>query len=131
MQDSDLRDAPSHLVSTLRHLSSLMQGELALAKAEMARNLSRAGTGLIFFGIAALLTLVALNVLATALVGYIAETGLSLGVAATLVGGGLLVIAIAFALGGKARLSADALHPTRTAENLARDMDAIKEATHA
>ncbi|WP_299694483.1 phage holin family protein [uncultured Tateyamaria sp.] len=131
MQRTDLRDAPGHLVATIRHLSSLMQGELALAKAEIARNLSRAGVGLVFFGVAALVSLVALNVLATALVGYIAAAGLSLGLAATLVGGGLLAIAAGFAFAGKTRLSAEALHPTRTVENLSRDIDSIKEASNA
>lgn len=131
MQHHDMRDAPGHLVASVRHLSSLMQGELELARAELSRNASRAVTGLVFFGIAALLALVALHVLATALVAYLAATGLGVGTAALLVGGGLLLICLILAMTGKARLSAEALHPTRTARNLARDIESIKEARHA
>lgn len=130
MDNPDIRNAPQLFTTTLRQFFTLVQDELKLARTEMSRNLSRAGTGLAFFGIAALLALVALNVLATALVGYIAETGLSIGMAALIVGIALLVLACILALVGKQRLSANALAPTRTSRNLRRDIEQIKETTH-
>ncbi|QBF34000.1 phage holin family protein [Thalassococcus sp. S3] len=131
MAHHDLRDAPGHLASTVRHLSSLVQGELELAKAEMKRNVSRATVGLVFFGIAALLALVALNVLASALVAALAMVGVPAVVAALLVGAGLLIVALVLSIVGKSRLSAEALSPSRTAANISRDIDTIKEASHA
>ncbi|MEM9580394.1 MAG: phage holin family protein [Pseudomonadota bacterium] len=131
MDNPDIRDAPQLFTTTLRQFFTLMQDELKLARAEMSHNLSRAGTGLVFFGIAALLVLVALNVLASALVAYIAETGISAGMAALIVGGGLLALAGILAVIGKKRLSADALAPTRATRNLKRDIENIKETINA
>ncbi|WP_371225290.1 phage holin family protein [Roseovarius sp. 2305UL8-3] len=130
MDNPDIREAPQLLTTTLRQFFTLVQNELKLARAEMSRNLSRAGTGLVFFGVAALLALVALNVLASALVAYIAETGLSVGMAALIVGGGLLALACILALVGKQRLSADAIAPSNATRNLKRDIESIKETTH-
>lgn len=130
MAKHGLQDAPSLLVDTLRQFSALIQGEVKLAKAEMSRIVSRAGTGIMFVAIALLIALVALNVLASAAVAYIAASGLSVGAAALIVGGALIVVAMMFALAGKSRLSADALTPDTTAENLRKDFSAIKEASN-
>ena len=130
MDNPDIREAPHLLSKALRQFVDLVQDELTLARAEMSRNLSRAGTGLVFFGIAALLALVALNVLASALVAYIAAAGLSLGAAALIVGGVFLAVAVVLALLGKQRLSADALAPSRTARSLRRDYQELKETTN-
>lgn len=129
--DKDIREAPGLLVEALRHFSKLMQDEVRLARAEISRNLSRAGMGLAFIGIAAILALVGLNVLASALVAWIAAEGLSVGLAALIVGGILLLVAIILALAGKSRLSADALTPSRSTDNLKKDAARIKESTHA
>jgi hypothetical protein len=131
MARHDIRDAPGLLVDTLRHLSSLFQNEMTLAKAEIKANISRAGTGIALFAVAGILALVALNVLASALVAWIAASGLSVGLSALIVGGALLVAAGAFVLAGRSRLSADALSPDRTVANIKRDLTAVKEATHA
>lgn len=131
MAQRDLRDAPVLFVETLRHLSSLLQNELSLAKAEIRENVSRAGTGIAFLVIAVVLALVALNVLASAAVAWIAAAGLSVGLSALIVGGLLLAIAAVFVVTGRNRLSAEALNPDRTVANVKRDVAAMKEATHA
>lgn len=131
MAERDLRDAPHLFVDAFRQFSSLIQNEVQLAKAELKANLSRAGTGVAFLAIAAIVALVALNVLASALVAAIAATGLAVGWAALIVGGGLLVLCAILVIAGKSRLSASALEPSRTIENVERDMASIKEATHA
>lgn len=127
----DLKNAPSLMITAFQQFSRLMQDEVALAKAEVSRNISRAGVGLAVIGIAALLALTALNVLAIALVAYIATTGVTSGTASLIVGGGLLAVAFMLVMIGKSRLNADALAPTRTAENLKSDFETMKEHTHA
>lgn len=131
MDDHDLRHAPVHLADTLRHFTSLVQGEIALIRAELRQSMNRAGIGLLFFAIAALSALVALNVLAGALVAWVATLGLSAGVAALIVGGALLVLAVGLVFLGKSHLSADALEPKRSLTNLQKDVSAVKEARHA
>ncbi|SFB11313.1 Putative Holin-X, holin superfamily III [Poseidonocella pacifica] len=127
---NDPRNAPSLLVSALRHFSRLIQSEMELARAEMSENLSRAGAGVGMLAGAGILALVGLNVLAGALVAYIAQNGLSAGLAALLVGGALLIVALILALVGKGRLTAKAMTPSHTMENLRRDAQEIREATH-
>ena len=94
MTDNDFRQVPSQFTSAFRHFSNLVQGELNLARAEMSQNLSRAGVGIVFFGIAALMALVALNILATAVVAAIAASGVSYSVSAAIVGGVILLISL-------------------------------------
>ncbi len=131
MSKHTLQDAPTLLVDTLRHFTSLIQGELKLARAEMSNIVTRAGVGLVFIALAMLTALVSLNVLASAAVAYIAAEGLSVGLAALIVGGVLIVLAVVFALIGKSRLSPAALTPDQTAQSVRQDLQAMKEATHA
>ncbi|MGB5865281.1 MAG: phage holin family protein [Sulfitobacter sp.] len=130
MSHPDPREAPSLFVEAFRDFSNLMQTELHLAKAEISSKVSRAGTGIVFFVIAALLALTALNVLAGALVAYIASVGFTAGTAALIVGGVILLVAILLVLAGKSRLSASALEPSRTINNLQRDVSTVKGATN-
>lgn len=130
MLDNDFRQVPSQFTSAFRHFSNLVQGELNLARAEMSQNLSRAGVGIVFFGIAALMALVALNILATAVVAAIADSGVSYSASAAIVGGAILLISLVLSLLGKARLSADALTPKRTIKAVERDISNIKEAAN-
>ncbi|PJI84461.1 putative superfamily III holin-X [Yoonia maricola] len=130
MSKHTIQEAPSLLVDTLRQFTSLVQGEVKLAKAEMSRIVTRAGIGIAFLAVAFLLALVSLNVLASAAVAYIAANGLSVGTAALIVGGILIVAATGFALAGKSRLSADALTPDKTADSIRDDITAIREASN-
>lgn len=127
---ADIKDTPSLLVTTLRQFARLIEDEVALAKAEVSRNVSRAGAGLAMIGIGAILALTALDVLAAALVAWLAATELSAGLSALIVGGGLLLIAIILAFVGKSRLSADALTPSKTSRNVRSDIRAMKEGSN-
>jgi len=131
MSKHKIQDAPTLLVDTLRHFTSLIQGELKLARAEMSNIVTRAGIGLVFIALAMLTALVSLNVLASAAVAYIAAEGFSIGLAALIVGGVLIVLAVIFALLGKSRLSPEALMPEKTAQSVREDLQAMKEATNA
>lgn len=129
--NTDLKQAPTLLANAFRQFTRIVEAEIALAKEELSRSASRAGTGLAMLGIAAILALTALNVLAGALVAWVASTGLTAGVAALIVGGGILAAGIVLALAGKSRLSADALAPKRAARNVKTDIQTIRESTHA
>lgn len=128
---ADLRQTPTLLVTAFRHFSTLVQDEIALAKAEARQSANRAGAGLALIGGAAILALTALDVLAAALVAWLAEGGMHPGAAAAVVGGGVLLLALVLALRGKSRLGAEALAPDRTARNIRADIQTLKEATHA
>lgn len=130
MFDDDIRQVPSQFTAAFRHFTNLVQGEIKLAKAEMSENVARAGAGIVFFGIAAVLALVALNILAMAAVAAMAASGMSYSVAALIVGIALLVVAVILALVGKSRLSAETLKPKRTIAAVERDIEEIKEAAH-
>jgi TRAP-type C4-dicarboxylate transport system permease small subunit len=129
MSHPDPRQAPTLLVDTLKNFATLMQTEVHLAKAEMAENISRAAVGIAMLVVAVILALTGLNVLAGALVAYLATTGLSAGTSALIVGGGVLLIAVILVFVGKSRLTASALEPTRTLNNLQRDATTVKGAT--
>lgn len=131
MDRVSFQKAPEQLVTTFRQFTMLVQDELALAKAEISRNISRAGMGIAFIAIAALMGLVALNVFATALVGVLTASGLPIWLSAMIIGGVLLVIAVVLAMVGKSRLSPEALAPTQTIENVKKDFAEVKEAGNA
>lgn len=130
MSHPDPRTAPNLIADTLRNFSSLMQKEVQLARAEISNNISRAALGIAFFGIAALMVLTALNTLAGAAVGYLAEAGLNAGTSALIVAAVFIVGAIILVLMGKSRLSAEALSPSKTIGNVQRDVKTVKGATH-
>lgn len=127
---ADVKDVPHQTVRVFKQFSALIQDELALAKAEMSRNLSRAGVGIALICVAALMALVALNILATALVGVLTALGLALWQAALLIAAGFLIVAAIFGFIGARRMRPDALIPRKTAENIQRDIAEIKEAGH-
>ena len=94
----------------------------------MKQNLTRAGGGIAFIAVAGVLALVGINVLASALVAYLAQAGLSVGLAAGVVGGALLAVAAILIVMGKSRLTVETLSPERTIRNLSRDLETLKEA---
>jgi hypothetical protein len=130
-RQADLRETPSLLVAAFRQFTQLLQDEVALAKAELRRNVSRAGTGLALIGVAAILALTAFDVVAAASVAWLAaEGGLSVGTSAIVVGGSLLAVAVVLALVGRSRLSANALAPDRTTRSVKADIDSLREAAN-
>ena len=86
------------------------------------------GVGLL--AAALVMVLVALNVLAAAIVAGLTEMGLHPGWAALIVALLFLVAAAVMAKSGKAALEPSRLAPTRTARNLKRDVETVKEATN-
>lgn len=131
------RDRPPESRSTgdliqtaFQHVTGLIRGEVALARAEAEQSLRAAAIGVGLLAAALVMVLVALNVLAAAIVAGLADTGLHPGWAALIVALLFLVAAGIMAKTGKAALEPSRLAPSRTARNLKRDVETVKEATH-
>ena len=105
----------------------LVQGELRLARAEVAEGLKTAGSGLVKIGIAAVVGLVGLNVLAGAAVAALAVAGLGPVWAAFVVGLALCLVALGLALAGRAALRLRGAWPDRAVQNLRRDAEAVRQ----
>lgn len=128
MSESKFKGAGSLLTETLASISSLVRKEVDLARTEVNENLSRAATALGLIAGGAIVALVALNVLAAALVAGITELGLEAGWSSLLVGAAFAVIAFVMLTKGSNDLKLSSLAPTRTAKNVQRDAEAVKEA---
>ena len=127
---SNPTDAPQLIRDLVKQGARLFRDEVALARREVGRNVSRAGAGLVMMGVAAILLLTALNLLAGAAVTMLVQVGLSVPLASLAIGAGaLLVAAILFFL-GKARLDPKKLAPERAMAGLRRDVETIKEKSH-
>ncbi|WP_305969577.1 MULTISPECIES: phage holin family protein [unclassified Mameliella] len=127
MSGPDLRDAPRILTEVLRQVTSLLQSEMRLARAEIGENLSRAGTGLVFYALALVLIIAGVNALATAGIAWMETRGLTLVEAAGGMGGGLLVLALICVLIARKRINARVLTPKRSLNNVKRDLETLQE----
>ena len=104
-----------------------MQGELRLARVEATEGLKTAGAGLVKIGVAAIVGLVGLNVLAGAAVAALAATGLGPAWSALLVGVVLSLVALGLALAGRAALRLRGIWPDRALRGLRRDAEAVQQ----
>lgn len=107
-------------------IGRLVQGELRLARAEVAQGLQGMVGGIVKIALAGIVALVALNVLAGAAVAGLATTGIGPVWAALVVGLILALVALGLAMAGRAALRLDALRPERALRGLRRDADAVK-----
>ena len=120
--------AGSLITDVLGHVSALVRKEMDLARAEMSENAKKAAVAVGLLVGAVVVALVALNVLAAALVVGLAEVMGDAGEWAPLIVGGLLaVIAFVMIAKGVNDLKGSSLAPTRTARNLKRDGEVVKE----
>lgn len=121
----------TNLVSNIiGHVTTLVRKEIELARAELGENLNGAMTavGVIVAGV--VFTLVGLNVIAAALVAALTAAGMHPFWSAVIVGGVALIAALIMIKGGMSKLKASSLAPTRTTENVRRDVSAIRETTN-
>ncbi|WP_256328377.1 phage holin family protein [Nocardioides sp. YR527] len=115
------------LVSRLStEMSSLMRGEVELARLELTEKAKHTGKGAGAFGAAGLVALYGLGVLIAAAILALALV-MDAWLAAVLVGVVLLAIAGGVALFGKKQVSEGTpMKPERATENLRRDVEAVK-----
>ena len=129
---------PANIIATVKALFNdstlLVKQEMALARAEMEEKVSEAGTGIAAIAAGALIGLVALLVLVTALVAAlgaalepaVGEWAASL--AALIVGGILAIIAFVCIKSGEDKLKASNLRPDRTIHSVRESAETIREA---
>ena len=132
MLESDAQKAsPSLITTALTQISTLVRKEVDLARAEVADNLTSATTAIGLIVAAVVIALTALNVLAAAVVAALNELGIEPGWSALIVGGTLGILGFVLATKGMNDLKLSSLAPTRTAKNVQRDAQAVKEAYDA
>ncbi|MBA96663.1 MAG: phage holin family protein [Sulfitobacter sp.] len=117
----------SLLSDALTHVSSLVRSEVDLARAEINDNLKSAGIAIGMIAGAVVVALTALNVLTAALVAALTEAGIPAGWSALIVGITLAIVAYIMVSKGTNDLKLSSLAPTRTAKNVKRDAQAVKE----
>lgn len=129
MSDINQNKSAGNLLSdAMSNVSALVRNEVDLARAEINENITKAGVAVGMIAGAAIIALVALNVLAAALVAALTEAGLEAGWAALIVGAVLAAIAFGLMSKGLGDLKLSSLAPARTVKNVKRDAEAVKEA---
>ncbi len=126
--DNTNKSAGGLLTDVMANVSGLVRNEVDLARAEISENATKAAVAVGLIAGAAIIALVALNVLAAALVAALTEAGLDAGWSALIVGAALGIIAFVLIDKGVNDLKLSSLAPTRTAKNVQRDASAVKEA---
>ncbi|WP_299673309.1 phage holin family protein [uncultured Roseobacter sp.] len=129
MSDNTTNKSAGHLLSdVMSNVGGLVRNEVDLARAEISENVTKAGVALGLIAGAAIIALVALNVLAAALVAALTDIGLEAGWSSLIVGTALGIIAFALISKGVNDLKLSSLAPTRTVKNVQRDAAAVKDA---
>ncbi len=127
MTNDPNKSAVGLLGDALSHVSALVRKEVDLARAEVNENLKSAGAAVGLIVGAVVVALTALNVLTAALVAALTEAGVPAGWSALIVGVVLAIIAYVMATKGTNDLKLSSLAPTRTAKNVKRDAQTVKE----
>jgi hypothetical protein len=124
----ETKSTPELISSAFQNINGLIRGEIALARAETADSLRAGMAGVGLMAGALVMVITALNVFAAAIVAGLAEMGIHPGWAAFATGIAFLLAAFILAKAGKAALDPARLTPNRTAENIRRDAETLKEA---
>ncbi|MGY2052812.1 phage holin family protein [Methylobacterium sp. JK268] len=115
------------LAEALRETTDLARKEIALFRTEMSTNLRTLFLGLGMVVGAAVFAVVALLVLVDALVKWLATVVHSEALAALIVGGVFLIVAVGLALAGSRAMSLSTLAPTRTTRQVRQDARVLSE----
>ncbi len=114
------------LLGMISAMGRLVQGEIALAKAEAVQSLQDAMRAVIKLMVAAILAIGGLNLLAGAAVQGLIAAGLKPVWAYLAVGGGLLVLALTLALLASRQFNRARLAPARSLDRMRRDAETLK-----
>lgn len=121
------RSATSLLGDLLSQTTELFRKEIQLFRAEMNEKANQVGIAVGAIAAAAVIGIVALNVLVAALVAALTEAGIPAIWAAVIVGGALAILAFVMANRGISSLKASHLAPQRTARAASRDATMVRE----
>lgn len=117
------------IAELMDHVSSLLRKEVDLARTELAEKMNSALGGIISMAVALVFAIVALNTFSAAIVSWLAEAAdLGAGWASLIVTVVFGLIAVMLIMRGKKTLQARNLAPSKTAQNLRRDVESVKEA---
>jgi uncharacterized membrane protein YqjE len=112
---------------TIGRATELIQIEFRLAKAELSEKAARAGAALGLIMIGAVLATAALFLLLQAIVLGLVALGLSPVLATLIVAVVTFAAGLGFVMTGRKQLSAEALVPDRTLNDIQRDTALVKE----
>jgi nucleoside permease NupC len=125
--DQESRSVGELLRDLATDSTALIRQELALARTEAEDKLHQSIVAVVSIVAGALLAFAALIVLLDALVYGLTEAGLERWLAALIVGGVIAAVAFLLVRKGQNDLSATRLAPERTAANLRKDINLVKE----
>jgi VIT1/CCC1 family predicted Fe2+/Mn2+ transporter len=119
--------SPGALVSMLiTDFTDLMRKEIALAKGELAKNISDKVMGSIWMIVAGVVFLVAVLTLVAGIVFLIASFGIELHWSAFIVAAALAVIGAIMLFAGRSKMSGDTM-PQRSMTQVSEDVRVVKE----
>lgn len=127
MKDETAPGVFSAVGDTIARATDLIQIEFRLAKAELSEKAAKAGAGLALIVVGAVLASAALFLFLQAIVLGLIRLGLSPIAATVVVAVVTMGIGIAFAVTGRKQLTAEALVPDRTLNDIKRDSAMVKE----
>ena len=116
------------LTDMVNQITSLIRKELQLFNAEISEKTNEAFAALSMVVTGAILLLVALNALMTALIALLVFLGIAAGWASLIAGVAVAIIGYGLISSGRKSLRASSLAPKRTADSVQRDARAAKEA---
>jgi uncharacterized membrane protein YqjE len=127
MPDQQGQSLQGLVAEAVRESTSLAQKEFALFRTEVSENLKAMLMGMAMLVMAAIFAIAAIMLFTEALVKWLATVVGSEALAALIVGGVLVIIAVALGLWGRSAISAASLAPTRTLHSLQRDSQVLSE----
>ncbi|KAA0112458.1 phage holin family protein [Methylobacterium sp. P1-11] len=127
MAEPRLRSIPTLVGDAVRELRDLVGGEIALFRTEMAQGVHRLSLGLSLLLVAAVFAITGLFTLLLALVKGIAVLVQSDALAALIVGGVFLLLAVGLGMLGRSKTSISTLEPTRTGRQVKEDVQVLTD----
>ena len=123
----DTRSVPTLVGDLVQQVTTLVQTEGRLLRAELSNKITQAENGAMAIVAGAICLLAALLVLLQALVIAVAELGLGAGWASLIVGAVIAIIGAVLVKSGTSSLAPSNLTPERTQEQLSRDAQVARE----
>jgi len=127
MTSQSERSIPELFSDAVGQLGKLIGNEFAVARAELSEKAGQAGRAAAMMAAGVVIMIPAIVMLLTAAASALMHAGLSDPVAYLIVGGGAAIVSALLVAIGSKRLSGDALTPTATMDELARDKAAARE----
>src|SRR6478735_1902799 len=127
MAEPGLRSIPTLVGDAVRELRDLVGSEITLFRTELAQGVHRISFGLSLLLVAAVFAIAGLFTLLLALVKGIAVLVQSDALAALIVGGVFLLLAIGLGLFGRSKTSLSTLEPTRTGRQVKQDAQVLTD----